>query len=262
MVTARAFLVRGLLAGLIAGLAAFGVAYAAGEPAIEAAIALEGSAGDHAHPDAAAPNQPAADPDPVVPRSLQSTLGLLTATLLAGTALGGLVGVLTALALGRLGGLGARGTGLAVAGLGFVALVLVPFAVYPPNPPAVGSGDTIGVRSTLYVVLVAISVVAAVTAVLGGRRLAARWGAWPAGLAATTGYAAAIVVVALALPRFDEVPAGFPATVLYDFRMASLLTSFTLWAVLGVTLSELVHRRLQRVQRARRAPSVRASSPA
>lgn len=265
---AREFLVRGLLAGLIAGLAAFGVAYAAGEPAVEAAIALEESAGGHSHAGAEAPHEHTEDAGAgaAVPRSLQSTLGLLTATLLAGTALGGLVGVLTALALGRLGGLCARGTGVAVAGMGFVSLAAVPFAVYPPNPPAVGSGDTIGLRSTLYVVLVAISVVAAVTAVGVGRRLASRWGSWPAGLVAGAGYVATLVVVALLLPRYDEVPAGFPATVLYDFRMASLLTSLTLWAVLGVVLGELVHRRLRAVDPARLAPAPqhagRSSSPA
>ena len=43
-----------------------------------------------------------------VPRSLQSTVGLLTGTVVAGVTLGGLVGVLSALALGRFGGLSVR----------------------------------------------------------------------------------------------------------------------------------------------------------
>src|SRR6476469_1680212 len=41
MLTARTFLVRGLLAGLAAGILAFGVAYLVGEPPVAAAIALE-----------------------------------------------------------------------------------------------------------------------------------------------------------------------------------------------------------------------------
>ena len=41
MLSARAFLVRGLLAGLIAGIVAFGVAFVVGEPSINAAIAFE-----------------------------------------------------------------------------------------------------------------------------------------------------------------------------------------------------------------------------
>ena len=123
-----------------------------------------------------------------MPRSLQSTAGLLTATAVAGITLGGLVGVLSALALGRFGGLGPRLSTLLVAGIGFVSVYAVPFWVYPPNPPAVGDPDTIGTRTVLYFTLVAISVVAAVAAVLVGRRLAARWGAWYAGLAAVGGY--------------------------------------------------------------------------
>ena len=41
--SARDFLIRGLLAGLIAAFAAFGVAYVVGEPSVRAAIALEDS---------------------------------------------------------------------------------------------------------------------------------------------------------------------------------------------------------------------------
>ncbi|MFP5283800.1 MAG: CbtA family protein [Actinomycetes bacterium] len=237
MPSARSFLLRGLLAGLIAGFAAFGVAYVAGEPALSAAITVEEDAAGHSHD----------GEETLVPRSLQSTLGLLTGTALAGTTLGGLAGVVSALALGRFGSLSVRGTCVAVAAVGLVSLTLVPFAVYPPNPPAVGSADTIGLRSALYVILVAISVIAAVTAVLVGRRLSLRWGAWAAGLAAVGGYLATVVVVSLLLPRYAEVPAGFPAAVLYDFRLASLLTQVTLWAVLGVVLAELVHRRTRAV---------------
>ncbi len=40
MLSARSFLVRGLLAGLIAGIVAFGVAFVVGEPSINAAIAF------------------------------------------------------------------------------------------------------------------------------------------------------------------------------------------------------------------------------
>ena len=43
MLTARTFLVRGLLAGLIAGVVTFGVAYLVGEPPVASAIAFEES---------------------------------------------------------------------------------------------------------------------------------------------------------------------------------------------------------------------------
>jgi predicted cobalt transporter CbtA len=246
MTSARRFLIRGLLAGLLAGVFAFAVAYVVGEPSIDAAIAIE-EAGADAHHGGTAEEHVHEDPAGTeVPRSLQSTAGLLTATAVAGTTLGGLVGVLSALALGRFGRLSPRASTLLVAGIGFVSVYAVPFAAYPPNPPAVGDPDTIGTRTALYFILVAISVVAAVTGVLVGRRLAARWGSWWAGLAAVGGYLMIMLVAIALLPGFHEVPADFPATVLYEFRTASFLTQLTLWAVLGVVLAELVHRLVRR----------------
>jgi len=47
------------------------------------------------------------------------------------------------------------------------------------------------------------------------------------------------------LPSYSEVPADYPATLLYEFRAASLLTQLALWAILGVALGELLYR-LQR----------------
>ena len=246
MTSARQFLIRGLLAGLLAGVFAFAVAYVVGEPSIDAAIAIE-EAGTEAHAGGIAEEHAHEDPAGTeVPRSLQSTAGLLTATAVAGTTLGGLVGVLSALALGRFGGLSPRLSTLLVAGIGFVSVYAVPFWAYPPNPPAVGDPDTIGTRTVLYFTVMAISVVAAVAGVLVGRRLAARWGSWWAGLAALGGYLLIMLVAIALLPGFDEVPADFPATVLYEFRTASFVTQLTLWAVLGVVLAELVHRLVRR----------------
>ena len=260
-----AFLVRGLLAGLLAGLAAFAVAYLVGEPSLRSAIALEDAAGGHAagHDhggDGAAHDEDAgADGEggTVVPRSLQSTAGLATGTLLAGVTLGGFWGLLSALALGRLGRSGPRATALALAGAGFVAVQLVPFAAYPPNPPGVGADATIGVRTASYVVLLAVSVLAATAAVLAGRSLRVRWGSWYAGLAAAAGYLLVVGVAVALLPGFAEVPSGFPAELLYRFRAASLLTQLTLWGVLGVALAELTARLVTG-----RAPAPRAVAAA
>jgi predicted cobalt transporter CbtA len=180
-----------------------------------------------------------------VPRSLQSTAGLLTATLVAGVTLGGLVGVITALALGRLGRFGVRGVSQSVAAIGFVSVGLLPFVAYPPNPPAVGHPDTIGMRSELYFIMVAISVIAAVTAVLVGRKLSRRWGGWYATLSAIAGDLLVIIAAIVLLPTYPDVPADFPATVLYEFRVASLVTQVALWGTIGLVLGELLHR-LQR----------------
>ena len=258
--SARDFLIRGLLAGLLAAFAAFAVAYVVGEPPVRASIAIEESGGAHSHGTEAGQDEGAAHtheteetPGPgevEVPRSLQSTVGLLTGLLVAGVTLGGLVGVISAIAMGRFGKLTPRATTLAVAATGFITVYVVPYLLYPPNPPAVGSGDTIGYRSGLYFSFLAIALIAAVTAVFVGRRLAERLGGWHAALAAIAGYAVVMLVVMALMPHYNEVPNTFPASVLYDFRRASFLTQFTLWTVLGVVLADLVGRL------ARRQPAV------
>jgi predicted cobalt transporter CbtA len=245
MVTARDLLVRGLLAGLLAGVAAFFVAYAVGEPSVGAAISVEESGGAADHDHATASEDHEHDSGTTVPRSLQSTAGLATATVVAGVTLGGLVGVVSALALGRFGRLGVRSTVLLVTGLGLLATYVVPSLAYPPNPPnppAVGQADTIGYRTALYFVLVAVSLIAGVTAVLVARRLAPRWSAWYATLACAAAYGVVMAVTMAIMPGYDEVPADFPAGVLYDFRRASLLTQVALWGVVGLVTAELAHR--------------------
>jgi predicted cobalt transporter CbtA len=54
-----------------------------------------------------------------------------------------------------------------------------------------------------------------------------------------------IMTVAFAyvvMPGIDEVPPGFPASVLWKFRMASMATELTLWAGLGVVFGALTER--------------------
>jgi hypothetical protein len=197
-----------------------------------------GAAADHDHGTAAEDH----DHETVVPRYLQSTAGLATSTIVAGVTLGGLVSVVSALALGRFGRLGVRSTVLLVTGLGLLATYVVPYLAYPPNPPAVGEADTIGVRTALFFVLVAVSLIAGVTAVLVARRLAPRWGAWYATLACAAAYGVVMAVTIAIVPGYDEVPPDFPATVLYDFRRASLITQVALWGFVGIITAELAQR--------------------
>ncbi len=260
MNAARDLLVRGLLAGLLAGIATFFVAYAVGEPSVDTSISVE-AANEHvagATPDTLDHETAHAT---TVPRSLQSTAGLATATIVAGVTLGGLIGVVGALALGRFGRLGPRSTVLLVTGLGFLGTYVVPYLAYPPNPPAVGQPDTIGYRTELYFILVAVSTIVGVTAVLVARRLAARWGAWYATLACAAAYAVIMGVTIAIMPGYDEVPADFPATVLFSFRQASMLTQLTLWGVIGLVTAELAHRLSVRGRRREQpSPLVRAGS--
>jgi len=253
MLTARTFLVRGLLAGLIAGVLTFGVAYLVGEPPVASAIAIEElqsaaepsavEPADHAHDDAAGPDAAEhshADGEALVSRANQATWGLATATVVFGVALGGIIGLFSAFALGRLGRLTPRASTMLVAAIGFVTVYLVPFLKYPPNPPAVGDPNTIGHRTELYFAMLACSMVAAVAAVVLARRLARTMDTWNAVLIAIGGYAVVTGLAAWLLPGIDEVPADFSADLLWQFRMASLTVQAFLWLVTGVLLATMI----------------------
>lgn len=255
------FLLRGLLAGLIAGVLTFGVAYVVGEGPVDAAIALEESSASTTDHHAAAPAENTDGHDHShgdeagISRATQSTWGLATGTVVFGAALGGILGLVSAIALGRLGRLGAQATALTVGAIGFAAAYLVPFAKYPPNPPAVGQPDTIGTRTAEYFVLLALSIAAAVVAVVVARRLTARFGGFNAGLIAAAGFGVVIGAAALLLPGYNEVPGDFPATVLWQFRTASLVVQAVLWGSASLILGGLL------VPVVRRALADRAPAP-
>ncbi|ADJ48761.1 hypothetical protein AMES_6935 [Amycolatopsis mediterranei S699] len=237
----KTLLVRGMLAGLIAGVLAFGFAYTFGEPSVNAAIGLEESGG-HAHShDASAPSA-----EELVPRDIQSTLGLLAGVLVYGVAIGGLLSLAFAFAQGRLGSLRPRLTALLLTAGAFTVVFLVPFLKYPANPPAVGQPGTIGARTELYFGFVAVSLLAGIFATVFGRKLADRLGAWNGFLLAAAGYLAVIGVVAWLMPVVDEVPATFPASTLWSFRTASVGTQVTLWLALGLTFGAFAEKALNR----------------
>jgi hypothetical protein len=224
-----------MLVGLAAGLLAFPVAYALGEPPVQAAIDFEEA---HAAPAAGSP-----EPE-VVSRGTQRTIGLLTGLVAMGIALGGLFALVFAWAYGRIGRYGARPTSAVLALGAYVTVIVVPFTKYPANPPATGAPETIGSRTALFVAMISISVVAIVAASRIRRQLAPRLGDWNASIAAAASFVALIVVAQLVLPPVDELPAGFPPDVMWDFRVASLAISATLWAAIGLGFGALAERLL------------------
>lgn len=241
----RALLVRGMLAGLAAGVLAFAFAYAFGEPQVQAAIDFEDQLARLQHEPAAAE---------VVSRDVQSTLGLLTATVLMGVALGGLFALVFAWAYGRIGPLGARPTAALLALGAFLTVTLVPFTKYPANPPAVSDPDTLDRRTVLFLVMICISILALVAAARIRRALLGRLGAWNAASVAGLAFVAVVAVAELMLPAVQEMPAGFPADVVWRFRVASLGISAVLWAAIGLGFGLLAERLL--VERAPRRAAV------
>ena len=68
------------------------------------------------------------------------------------------------------------------------------------------------------------------------------FGAWNATLIGAAVFVVAVVIFGLAMPPLDEVPEGFPAVVLWQFRMASLGAQAMLWTVLGLGFGAWVER--------------------
>lgn len=242
-------LLRGMLVGVLAGLLAFGFARIFGEPQVDRAIALEGTLGhSHEHGDhaeAATAGGEAEEPE-LVSRETQAGLGLLTGAVVYSAVIGGLFALVFAFTYGRVGRLDARATAALLALAAFIALVVVPGLKYPANPPAVGNPDTIGERTTLFFIMLAISIAALVLAVNLALGLARRHGGWTAGLIAATVYVAIIAIAQVALPAVNEVPEGFPADLLWQFRIASLGMHAVLWTTIGLTFGVLAERSFAR----------------
>ncbi|MFG1818915.1 CbtA family protein [Kribbella sp. NPDC049174] len=243
MRTFGSLLVRGLIVGLFAGLLAGAFAYTMGEPHIDAAIAIEeaGAAHTHDHGDAAASSEAEG---PLVSRDGQRA-GLFLATALYGVALGGIFAVGFTLLRRKLRTGNDSYAALGLAAAGFIGIVLVPFLKYPPNPPAVGDPETITRRTVTYLLTLVIGLLA-VWAGVAASRWAARYGDIARLAGGVAAFLVTIVAAYLILPSINEVPGSFPATLLWQFRFASLGTQATLWLLLGFGYAAAVDRRLSR----------------
>ena len=65
-------------------------------------------------------------------------------------------------------------------------------------------------------------------------RIIEQFGAWNASLIGIAVFVVAVVAFGLAMPPLNEVPEGFPAVVLWQFRMASLGAQAIMWTVIGL----------------------------
>lgn len=230
----RALLIRGMVAGLVAGVGAFAFATIVGESWVREAIAYEDAAGaseDHADVGGA-----------VVSRTVQSTVGLLTGTTVAGIALGGLFALVYAFAIGRVGPRAPRALAVALTASALISIAVVPFFKYPANPPGVGDPDTVGRRTVYYLALIAVVLAATALAVVVRRRLLARRDPFTATMLASGAWLAVVAVAYVVLPDPPPAPAEFPADVLWGFRVASLGVQVVLWGTLGLVFATVVER--------------------
>ena len=267
----KKLILRGILAGAVAGLLAFVFARIFAESQIQAAIDYESGR------DAAQRVLNAALGLPVEPaehdvfsRTLQANLGIGAGLVAFGMAMGLLFAVTYTFCLGRVGALRPRSLSLLVAGSGLLGMYLVPFLKYPANPPAIGHPDTIKDRSNLYLVMVLASIVFLILAVWLGQKLSARFGNWNATLLAGAAFMVAIGVVMVILPSFGHLAAntaeygvqstetplplkdasgtivypGFPADVLFTFRLYSVAAQLILWGTIGLLFAPTAERLL------------------
>jgi hypothetical protein len=236
----RKLLICGLVAGACGGALATGFATIAGEPSVDRAIAYEHGRALRAAK-AVGMQRDVVFPE-TVPRSVQKSAGLLTAAVVYGLALGGVFALVFGLAYGRVARAGPRATAYGLAAAAFVVVYLVPFLKYPASPPGTTSPDTVGRRTLLYVTMLAISVLAAIAAGRLRPRLEARFGPYPGKL--WTGLAFLVVVIGagVALPSINEVPPGFPAKTLWQFREASVGMQAVLWLTIGIVFAWAVER--------------------
>jgi hypothetical protein len=259
------FIVRGLAAGALGGLFAFIFARILAEPVIESSIAYE--SGRRAAEDSLrrAAGLAAAAPDSeLFSRSVQSNAGLGVGMLLFGLAMGGLFAVAYVLvARGMRPRVGPRALALTVAAAGFAGFFLLPFLKYPANPPAIGDPDTIRARGLLHLAMVAVSLASVLGAVLAARRLAPRLGSWNAALSAGVALVAWLAIVMAVLPSLGHLHAsrfatetpqplrdpsgaivypGFPADLLFQFRVYSVIAQAILWGTIGLAFGALAER--------------------
>jgi predicted cobalt transporter CbtA len=248
---AGTLLLRGMLVGIIAGILCFSFLKVVGEPQVDRAIAFETQL-DEAKARAAAQAlmakglpAPQEEPEPeLVSRRVQAGIGLFIGVMVYNVAFGGLFALAFGLAYGRMGDFDPRTTAALLAVSGFIAIYIVPNLKYPANPPSVGDPATIGPRTALYFSMIAISLAAMIAAGMLRLRLLARHGPWNAFLIAAGAYLIVVVVVGLALPPVNEVPAEFPAVVLWRFRIASVGAQLIMWTTIGLLFGTVAERTL------------------
>jgi hypothetical protein len=227
---------RGLVVGVLAGLLAGAFAFVFGEPRVQDAIDIE---------EAQASLVPVLGHigDWVVSRPEQRG-GLFLATALYGVAVGGLFAVAFAALRGRGAERSDWQLSTRLAAALFAAVVLVPWIKYPPNPPAVGDPGTIGERTAYFVVLLAGSLLALLAAARVVWSVRDGVQPWVRPLLGAGTFIAVAGGLALALPGVNEVPDGFPASLIWEFRLSSLGTQAVLWAGLGIGFGIATERRV------------------
>lgn len=233
--TSMSIILRAMIAGALAGVLAVIFAVTIGENSINAAIAIEEAA--------AAADAPLSDEAPLVSRGVQQYVGLPAAGILLGAFSGLAFGTVFAAVRHKIVAANDFYRSITMAGMAFVAIVLVPTIKYPANPPAVGDPDTVGDRTLYFFSLVLAGIVLAFGVGVFRRWCDERLSSSQSSAVTICAAVLAYTVLLLAWPSSpDSIPDGFPAGLLWEFRLQSLATRALLFAGLGLGLGVLLMR--------------------
>ena len=266
----KRLILRGIAAGGLAGLLAALFTRILAEPWIQKSIDYQST---HDAVESAlrkAAGLAALPPGPdIFTRSTQRNVGAPIGLIVFGMAMGALFAVIFVLVHRRYGdNLKPRVISVIIAGAAFLAIYMIPYLKYPANPPGIGHPDTIHARGNLYLGMVGVSIVSVIAAFFLARWLAARWGGWNATIATAIMFIAWMAVVMAIFPALGhlhsnvvqygnvatETPLplknaagqivypGFPADVLFKFRLYSVLNQVLLWSTIGLGFGVLAER--------------------
>ncbi|MEK9681878.1 MAG: CbtA family protein [Nitrosopumilus sp.] len=220
------FIVIVLLSGAFAGLIHGTVNFAIVEPYLDQAIGIENQ---NLFESGAEEDSPEFWVEYEGYRTWQKS-GQILAGVILGTSVGALFGIVFALSRNALPGNNDVKKSLILAGVMWLTLYIIPFLKYPANPPTVGDGETVVLRSILYLSFIAISGISAIGFYQLSKKLKNN-----KKLLALVGYGVFISAVFFVMPENpDEITA--PMDLVYEFRFMSVLGVTSFWASIGIIL--------------------------
>lgn len=159
--------------------------------------------------------------------------GQVLAGAILGTSIGALFGIVYGLSKNSLPGSNEVKKALALAGIMWFTVYMIPFLKYPANPPTVGDPETVILREILYLAFISISGLS----VLGFYQLYKRLKGNKKLLSALC-YIIFIIPVFLIMPDNPD-KVGAPSDLVLGFRIMSILSVSSFWVFLPLLLGSL-----------------------
>jgi len=159
--------------------------------------------------------------------------GQVLASMILGVSIGALFGIVYVLSRSVLPGNHDIKKALALAGVMWLVLFMVPFLKYPANPPTVGDADTVELRSMLYLAAIAFSGLSALGFYFVSRKMNGS-----RRLLAGLGYCIVISGILWTMPENPDENTA-PVQLLEGFRVSSVLAVSAYWIALPLILGML-----------------------